>query len=94
MDGRDCSVATVCQMEEPASSFSFACHTVGSDASMLHWQLVAPSPTCTTTSPAYTRARRREAMFPSQGLTPQLSPQLLFCKEKEMQLAANFLPRI
>lgn len=46
----------VCQMEEPALSFSFAYYTVGSDAPIHHWQLVAPSPICTTTSPAHTRA--------------------------------------
>lgn len=75
-------MATVCQMEEPASSFSFACYTAGSDALMLHWQLVAPSPTCTTTSPAHTGTRRREAMFPSQCPTSQVLPLALILRRE------------
>ena len=70
-------MATVRQTEEPASSFSFAYYTVGSDTAVPHWQLVAPSPICTTTSSAHTGARRREAMFPSQCLTPQVVPSAL-----------------
>lgn len=75
-------MATVYRTEEPAASFSFACYTVGSDAPIPHWQLVASSPTCTTTSPAHTRARRREAVFPSQCRTLQVLPSALILQRE------------
>lgn len=85
-DGRDCSVTTVCQTEEPASSFSFACCTVRGDTPIsssrphLHHHLSSP----------------RQVMTHRDYVPPQCkcSPWLSFCKGKEIPLTTNFVPRI
>lgn len=43
---------------------------------------LALSPICTTTSPAQSRARCREAMFPSQCLTPQVLSSAVVLKKE------------